>query len=151
MPDARLPEALTGHRREPKVGPAPYPGASSPQAWSSSAVIQMVQVMLGLYPFAPLRLLTLIRPRLPAWLPEVTLRNVRVGRATVDLQFKRRRDGTASHKVLRRDGTLLIVPAGPPVDLSGRPRPWLESVGQAALERAPGRLVRAARIAVGLE
>jgi glycogen debranching enzyme len=151
MPDARLPEALTGHRREPKVGPAPYPGACSPQAWSSSAVIQMVQVMLGLYPFAPLKVLTLVRPRLPAWLPEVTLRNLRVGRATVDLRFKRRRDGSASHKVLRRDGTLVVVPTGPPVDLSGRPRPLLESVGQAALEHAPGRLVRAARIAVGLE
>jgi glycogen debranching enzyme len=151
LPDARLPEALTGHRREPKVGPAPYPGACSPQAWSSSAVIQMVQVMLGLYPFAPLKLLTLIRPRLPAWLPEVTLRNVRVGRATVDLQFRRRRDGSASHKVLRRNGTLFVVPAGPPIDLSGRPRPWLEAVGQAALGRAPGRLVHAARIAVGLE
>ncbi len=149
-PDARLPEALTGHRREPRVAPAPYPGANTPQAWSSSAVIQMVQVMLGLYPFAPLRLLSVIRPRLPAWLPEVTLRNLRVGRASVDLRFTRRRDGSASHRVVRKDGRLLVVPAGPPIDVGGRPRPWAEALGQAAIERAPGRLVRAARIAIGL-
>jgi glycogen debranching enzyme len=150
-PDARLPEALTGHRRAPKIGPTPYPGSNAPQAWSSSAVVQLVQVMLGLYPFAPLHLLSIIRPRLPASLPEVTLRNLRVGRATVDLRFTRRKDGSASHKVLRKDGTLLIVPAGPPVDVSGKPRPFTEALGQAAIERAPGRLVRAARIAIGLD
>ena len=151
LDDARLPEALTGHRRDPGIPPWPYPHACSPQAWSASAVIQLVQVMLGLYPFAPLRLLTVIRPRLPAWLPAVTLRNVRVGRATVDLRFTRKRDGSAGYRVTRRSGQLLVVPAGPPVDLSERPRPWLEALGQAALERAPGRLVRAARISVGLE
>ncbi len=151
MEGARLPEALTGHPRVPKVGPAPYPNACAPQAWSASAVIQMVQLMLGLYPFAPLRMLSVIHPRLPAWLPELTLRNLRVGRATVDIRFTRRKDGSASHKVVKRDGTLLVVPAGPPVDLSGKPRPWLETVGHAALERAPGRLVRAARIAIGIE
>jgi hypothetical protein len=95
--------------------------------------------------------LSLVRPHLPAWLPELTIRNLRVGRATVDIRFTRKADGTASHKVLRKDGTLLIVPAGPPADVSGRPRPWIETVGQAAMGRAPGRLVRAARIAVGLE
>jgi glycogen debranching enzyme len=151
MSEQRLPEALTGHPRELGLGPAPYPDACAPQAWSASAVVQLVQLMLGLYPFAPLRVLALVRPRLPEWLPEVTLRNVRVGRATVDLRFSRYGDGSASHTVLRSTGSLLVVPAGPPVDVSGQSRPWLEVLGQAALERAPGRLVRAARIAVGLE
>ena len=150
-PEGRLPEALAGHPREPGVGPAPYPGACAPQAWSASAVVQLVQVLLGLYPFAPLRVLAVIRPRLPAWLPAVTLRNLRVGRATIDLRFERRDDGSASYKVLRRTGALLLVPAGPPVDASGQPRPWLEELGRAALDRAPGRLVRAARIALALE
>jgi glycogen debranching enzyme len=150
-PSGSLPEALTGHARRPKIGPAPYPGACSPQAWSSSAVVQLVQLLLGLYPFAPLQVLTLIRPRLPSWLPELTLRNLRVGKATVDLRFERRDDGTASNEVVRRVGTLHVIPAGPPMDVSGDPRPWLERLGQAALERAPGRLARAARIAVGVD
>ena len=150
-PRQRLPEALTGHHREASVPPAAYPNACAPQAWSASAVIQMVQLMLGLYPFAPLRILALVRPRLPASIPELTLRNVRVGRATVDLRFTRRRDGSASHKVVRSDGTLRVVPAGPPVDVSGQGQPWFEAIEREVLQRAPGRLVRAARIAIGLE
>jgi glycogen debranching enzyme len=150
-PHGRLPEAITGHRREPGVPPFPYPGASAPQAWSSSAVIQMAQVLLGLYPFAPLRVLAVVRPRLPAWLPEVTLRNLRVGKASADLRFERRADGSASVRVLRQDGTLHLVSVAPPVVAGGKPPTWLESIEQAALTRAPGRLVRAARIALGLE
>jgi glycogen debranching enzyme len=150
-PEGRLPEVLTGHRREAGVPPAPYPNACSPQAWSASAVVQMTQVMLGIYPFAPLRVLALVRPRLPAWLPEVTVRNVRVGPATVDLRFERRPDGSASHHVIRKDGTLHVVTAAPPVTAGSNPPTWLEAIEQEALARAPGRLVRAARIAIGLE
>ena len=151
MPDGRLPEAITGHRREPRVPPTAYPGACSPQAWSASAVVQTLQLMLGLYPFAPLRMLAVVRPRLPRWVPGLTLRNVRVGGATVDLQFKRNADGSASHKVIRKDGTLLVTAAGPPARARGTAAPWLEEIERAVLKRAPGRLVRAARIAVGLE
>ncbi len=150
-PDGRLPEAITGHRREPGVGPTPYPNACSPQAWSASSVVQTLQLLLGLYPFASLHTLAVIRPRLPRWIPEVTLRNLRVGRAIVDLRFTRNADGSASHKVLRKNGTLVIAPAGPPSNAKGTPTPWLEQVERAVFRRAPGRLVRAARIAVGLD
>jgi glycogen debranching enzyme len=150
-PDARLPEAITGHRRLPGVGPTPYPNACSPQAWSASAVVQSLQLLLGLYPFASLHTLAVIRPRLPRWIPEVTLRNLRVGRSTVDLRFTRNADGSASHKVLRKDGTLVIAPAGPPSNARGTRSPWIEQVERAVFKRAPGRLVRAARIAVGLD
>ena len=87
----RLPEALTGHDRRVVPTPLPYPGAQSPQAWSASATVQFLQVMLGLYPFAPARVLGLVRPRLPAWLPDVTVRGLRVGDATITLRFERRR------------------------------------------------------------
>lgn len=150
-PKARLPEAITGHRREPQVAPSPYPYACAPQAWSSSAVIQSVQVLLGLSPFAPLRVLAVVRPRLPAWIPELRLRNVRVGRAAVDLEFRRRDDGSASFRVLRTDGTLHVVAAGPPATAGAKAPSWLESIEGAVLQRAPGRLVRSARVALGLQ
>jgi glycogen debranching enzyme len=150
-PESRLPEAFGGQDRAGTSAPAMYPDANRPQAWSASAVVQILQILLGLYPFAPLGILGLVRPRLPEWVPEVTLRNLRVGDAELDLRFERRSDGSASHHVERQRGSLLIVPAGPPEDASGRPRPWLEALEQAALARMPGRLVRAARIAVGLE
>jgi glycogen debranching enzyme len=147
-PDSRLPEALSGHERSWLAAPIPYPKANSPQAWSASALIQMVQIMLGIYPFAPMRVLAVVRPRLPAWLPELRLTRLRVGPSMVDLHFKRRDDGTAAWSVHNQRGRLLVIGAGPPDDPDGRS--WLEQVEYSALQRMPGRLVRAARIALGL-
>jgi hypothetical protein len=45
--------------------------------------------MVGIYPFAPARVLALVRPRLPSWLPSLTVSNVRVGDAVVSLRFIR--------------------------------------------------------------
>ena len=74
----------------------------------------------------------------------LALRGVRVGRATVDLRFERRSDGSASHKVVGRHGSLLVVEAGPPAVANGD-RPRIEWLRQAALERVPGRLGRLPR------
>jgi glycogen debranching enzyme len=146
-PNGRLPEALTGHGRNAVPAPVPYPAANVPQAWSSSALIQLVQVMLGLYPFAPLRILAVVRPRLPVWAQDLTVRGLRVGDAVVDLRFRRRSDGSASWRVLRRRGRLIVVGAGPPDDVGNAS--VLERLQLAVLARAPGRLARAARIAIG--
>jgi hypothetical protein len=127
--------------------PVPYPAANVPQAWSASALVQLVQILLGLYPFAPLRVLAVVRPRLPAWVPELTVRGLRVGRASVDLRFRRRDDGSATWAVVRRHGPLLVLGAGPPNDVG--PRRPVERLELAVLDRAPARLARAARIALG--
>jgi glycogen debranching enzyme len=148
-PDQRLPEALSGHARAELSRPIFYPDANSPQAWSSSAAIQLVQLMLGIYPFAPLNVLALLRPRLPEWLPQVTIRGVRVGRASVDLTFTRRDDGSAGHRVLRRRGPLLVMTVPPPQPIDGAEPRWFEQLKTAALERAPGTLTKAARIGLG--
>jgi glycogen debranching enzyme len=150
LPDGRLPEALTGHRREPGFGPIPYPNANVPQAWSASALVHLVQVMLGLYPFAPLGVLAVVRPHLPTWLPELTLWNVRVGRAQVAIRFTRRPDGSASHEVLSESGSLLVVPAPPLQAGAIAAGGWIERLALQASPPMPGRLLRAARIATGL-
>jgi glycogen debranching enzyme len=142
----RLPEALSGQPRAAVPAPVPYPQANSPQAWSASAVVQLVQIMLGLYPFAPLHVLAVVRPRLPAWLPELTLRRLRVAQAEVDLHFRRKEDGSASWRVVRRRGPLVVIGAGPPDDPRGS---ILERLQYSAVDHAPGRLVRAARMALG--
>ena len=72
-----------------------------------------------------------------------------VGRATVDLRFERRSDGTASWQVVDRRGSLLVVGAGAPNDVGGGT--GLESLEYELLRRAPGRLARAARIGLGLD
>jgi len=147
-PNNRLPEALSGHDRSTFPTPVSYPSANSPQAWSSSALVQLLQIMLGIYPFAPLGVLALVRPRLPAWLPVLTLRNLRIGKARVDLRFERGHDGNARHVVLAQEGPLRVISAGPPM---AGVQSLSEGAKNVLLQHAPGRLARAARIGIGLE
>ena len=148
LPGVRLPELIGGQSRDDVAFPVAYPQANCPQAWSASATIQLVQIMLGLYPFASLRLLALVRPRLPAGIEEVTFHRLRVGDATVTLRFRRNDDGTASHEVLSRRGTLVVAEAPPP-DAVG-PAGIGESIANLLVEHAPGRMARAARLAIGM-
>jgi hypothetical protein len=146
--DGRLPEALTGHARGAVPAPIAYPEACSPQAWSASALIQTVQATLGIYPFAPLGILGVVRPRLPAWLPEVTVGGIRVGRAVVDLRFSRRADGSARWRVVGLRGPLLVVPVAPPNE--ERSRRGLDGLGSSLIDHLPGRLGHALRISLGV-
>jgi glycogen debranching enzyme len=111
----RLPELFSGHARDAdRPFPALYPQANWPQAWSASAVFCFVQALLGLYPYAPLKLL-LLDPHLPPWLPELTLRNLRVGDATTTIRFYRTDDGASDYQVLETHGTVHVV---------RQPSPW---------------------------
>jgi glycogen debranching enzyme len=105
----RLPECFAGHPRDDAHPfPAIYPAANVPQAWSASTVVTMLQAMLGLYPQAPEGVLYL-DPRLPEWLPEITLRNLRIGDASLDLRFRRDPEGGATtHEVLDQRGELEV-------------------------------------------
>jgi glycogen debranching enzyme len=106
----RLPELFTGHPRDDAHPfPALYPNANSPQAWSASAVFSLLQAMLGLYPYAPMKIL-MIDPHLPDWLPEITLRNLRVGEASVSIRFR-----GETYEVLDRVGTVHVI---------RQPMPW---------------------------
>jgi glycogen debranching enzyme len=92
----RLPEVLGGlPRDEEHPHPGVYPSACSPQAWSASAVVALVQALLVLRPVAPLRTIV-VDPHLPAWLSEVELEGVQVGGARFDLVVRRRRFGRVS-------------------------------------------------------
>lgn len=146
LPGLRLPELIGGQAREQTPFPVAYPDANCPQAWSASATIQLLQIMLGIYPFAPMKLLALVRPRLPAGIDEVIVHNLRVGSARISIRFRRRPDGTAAAHVLRRTGTLLMVHGAPP-DAEG----WnlSERLAHEAVTRAPGRRMRALRLALG--
>ena len=112
---ARLPEAFSGHARDvDHPFPAPYAFANSPQAWSASAVVCMLQALLGLFPYAPLNALVL-DPHLPPWLPEIELHGLRVGKAVASIAFSRQADGTTAYHVAEVDGPLHVV---------RQPSPW---------------------------
>jgi hypothetical protein len=117
----RLPELFGGHARDGEnLFPALYPKANPLQAWSSSSVFALLQAMLGLYPYAPLKLL-IIDPHLPDWLPEITLRDLRIGKAIVTIRFRRGADGRTSYRVMNKKGTLHVVRQATPWSLTAQP------------------------------
>jgi glycogen debranching enzyme len=106
--DYRLPELFCGFDRDHSSLPVPYPVACSPQAWAAGASFLFVETMLGLRAKAGHRELELHHPNLPDWLGKVTLTNLRIGDASVDLLFHRWR-GTTSAEVLRKVGDLSVT------------------------------------------
>jgi glycogen debranching enzyme len=104
----RLPELYCGFQRGRERGPTLYPVACSPQAWAAGTPLLLLQSSLGLE-FNPARNEILLRkPRLPSFLEEVTLRNLRLGRSVLDLMV--RRHGTdVSLQVLRNEGQIMVA------------------------------------------
>ncbi|MDQ2689518.1 MAG: amylo-alpha-1,6-glucosidase, partial [Chloroflexota bacterium] len=112
--EGRLPEVVGGVQRDGEhPHPGVYPDSCEPQGWSASAVIQMVQALLGMVAVAPARLL-IIDPHLPEWLPDLRLEGLRVGASVVDLSLQRTRRGGARVSVKRRHGWLAVVRQPPP-------------------------------------
>jgi glycogen debranching enzyme len=105
----RLPELFGGQGRDEVPVPVIYPDSNVPQAWTASGIAMLVGTMLGVTPIAPARTLAIVRPRLPAWLPGLVLRNLRVGDATVSLRFVRSQDGTVDHDVVAVEGDLHVI------------------------------------------
>jgi hypothetical protein len=115
----RLPECFSGHPRDAAHPfPALYPKTNWPQAWSASSLFSIMQAQLGIYPYAPLNVL-LLDPKLPDWLPEITLRNLRVGRAIANIRFYRK--GKKTHfDVLDQRRKLHVI---------RQPSPWSLTTG----------------------
>jgi hypothetical protein len=115
---SRLPELFGGQPRdEAHPFPSLYPQANSPQAWSASTVVLILQALLGLYPYAPSRLLFL-DPHLPAWLPDLVVRNLPVGDASITLRFERTRKGSTTYRVLKKTGELHVIRQASPWSLT---------------------------------
>ncbi|HET8632338.1 MAG TPA: glycogen debranching N-terminal domain-containing protein, partial [Thermomicrobiales bacterium] len=111
----RLPELYAGVERRPASFPVQYPGANVPQAWAAGSAFHLVQALLGLRADAPHGRLC-VDPALPVWLPDVTLRGLKVGRAKLDLRFWREGERTR-WDVAGRQGDVEVqaVPWRPPV------------------------------------
>lgn len=131
----RLPELFGGHPRDERHPfPAIYPNTNSPQAWSASSVFSLLQALLGLYPYAPLQMLV-IDPHLPEWLPELTLRDLRVGQAKVTIRFHRGANGRTSYRILEKEGMLHVVRQATPWSLTAQPAERLRDALASLLPR----------------
>ncbi|MGH7562012.1 MAG: glycogen debranching N-terminal domain-containing protein [Gemmatimonadales bacterium] len=113
----RAPETVGGYPRAVWPHPSAYPRANPLQAWNQSAVVQVIQTLLGLEPVAPLNLLV-VDPVLPGWLPEITLHGLRVGGATADLHCWRDGDFSCHAELKRKRGTLHLLRQPPPESLT---------------------------------
>ena len=128
--DNRLPEVIGGVQRDADhPHPGIYPRACEPQGWSASAVVMLVQALLGMVAVAPLRLLV-VDPHLPEWLPDLRLEGVRVGGSRLAIEFLRTSRGTTTWRVLRREGFVRVVRQPPPqAPGAGIPGRLLAAVG----------------------
>ena len=105
----RLPELFCGFPRRPGESPTLYPVACAPQAWASGAVFLLLEACLGLSVVAPERRVLFSKPFLPEFLPQVSIRDLKVGDASVDLLLTRHNGGDVGVNVLRRNGTLEVI------------------------------------------
>jgi hypothetical protein len=84
----QLPELYGGLQRDPTNFPVQYLGANVPQAWAAGTPFMLLQAMLGLQQDGP-RGKLYVDPALPDWLPDVTLKDLRLGRRRFDIRFWR--------------------------------------------------------------
>ena len=103
----RLPELFCGFQREKRRGPTLYPVACAPQAWASATPFTLLEAALGLEFDIQRCEIRLRNPRLPAFLNEVVLRDLRLGPSSVDLRVRRHGDDV-SLEVLRTRGRIQV-------------------------------------------
>ena len=102
---SQLPELYAGVQRNGGNFPVQYLGANVPQAWAAGSCFALLQALTGIQPDAPNNRLY-VDPALPAWLPDVTLTDLRLGHRKLDIRF-RRVDGHCEWDVLRGDAQLV--------------------------------------------
>jgi glycogen debranching enzyme len=106
--DHRLPELFCGVQRREYDVPVHYPVSCSPQAWASGAIMLMLTSVLGIRPNAPKKELNVLNPELPEWLDYFHLRNLKIGKSRVSLDFSRRGNRTFCN-VVEVEGEKLLV------------------------------------------
>lgn len=128
LPDYRLPELFAGFSRSDYEDPVPYPVACSPQAWAAGSLPAMLIAGLGLIPDALNATLRIRRPSLPRHVNRVSVENLRVGGAHVDLLFERvgERSNSVALTDAKIDGELdvvLEIPRAPDHDVVAHRNP----------------------------
>jgi glycogen debranching enzyme len=101
----QLPELYTASERNESNFPVQYIGANVPQAWAAGSVFMLTQALLGFLPDAPRNKLY-VDPLLPAWLPDLTVRDLRIGAHKLDIRFWRQ-DGQTAFEVIKGDPGLV--------------------------------------------
>lgn len=91
----RLPELFCGFSRQFRIldPPVSYPVACIPQAWAAASIFYLIQAMLNMEPDAQSNKLRILNPVIPDWLDSLKIKNVRIGKSIVDLEFNKSNSG----------------------------------------------------------
>ena len=81
--------------------------ACAPQAWASATPFTLLEASLGLEFDLARREVRLRNPRLPPFIDDVLLRNLRLGDACADLRVRRVKDEVALD-IVRRQGAMQV-------------------------------------------
>ncbi len=101
----QVPELYAGIQKDSTNFPVQYLGANVPQAWAAGSAFLLLQAVLGVLPDASAGKLY-VDPTLPAWMPDVTIRDLTVGQTNFTIRF--RRDGEATDfEVLEGDAGMI--------------------------------------------
>jgi len=84
-----------------------YLGANVPQAWAAGSVFHLLRAVLGLDANAHEQSLY-VSPKLPKWLPEITLHNLRVAQANLTIRFWREQE-TTRFEVTSNNGSIRVA------------------------------------------
>jgi glycogen debranching enzyme len=101
----QMPELYTAFERDETTFPVQYVGANVPQAWAAGSAFMLTQAMLGFLPDAPRNKLY-VDPSLPAWLSDLTVQDLRVGKHKFDIRFWREGEQT-KFEVIKGDPKLV--------------------------------------------
>jgi hypothetical protein len=101
----QLPELYTASESTESNFPVQYIGANVPQAWAAGSVFMLIQALLGFFPDAPRKKLY-VDPALPLWLPDLTVRDLRIGKHKLDMRFWRE-GGETAFEVTKGDASLV--------------------------------------------
>ncbi|WP_055074060.1 amylo-alpha-1,6-glucosidase [Pseudanabaena sp. 'Roaring Creek'] len=112
QPYHRPPELFCGYEHDGFSSPVQYPVACSPQAWATGTIFQLIAMMVNLVPNAPAQQLHIIDSALPISIGNISIHNLRIGQAVVDLDFERsgiRVGDTTTCRVNKKHGNLRVI------------------------------------------
>lgn len=90
---SRFPELFAGTDRTRLGFPVRYIGANIPQAWASGAIFAFIQSLIDFRPDLPNNRVR-FDANLPAWLPQLNIDGLTLGKQSIDIQFSRDGDKT---------------------------------------------------------
>ena len=104
----RLPELFCGVDRRPGEGPTLYPVACSPQSWAAGSVFLLLQACLGISVESRKKQLIFNRPYLPEGIPQLWIRDLRIGDCRTSL-FLERTSGDVRVETLEKQGDIEVA------------------------------------------